>query len=94
MISLFIFLIALIACDQSIIKLSTPAKDIFNYSISFNKESYDISDYDTSGVLTVTGKLCNQTNLELLYSECIFKYENYNREWVNFYNIDSIIRQY
>ena len=85
MFSLFLILIAVVVCDQSLLKISSGNKDLASYNIMFVRESYDFSDFDTSSIISTVGKICNQTNLENLYSECIKKYESYNQEWVKFF---------
>ncbi len=73
----------MITCDQSLLKISSGSKDLETFNILFVQDSYDFSDFDTSSVISTIGKICNQTNLEDLYTKCIHKYQNYNHEWVN-----------
>jgi hypothetical protein len=82
MFTLLIFLISVIVCEESLLKISSSSKVYETFNILFNKDSYDFSNYDSGSLISISSKLCNQTNLELLYSECFEKYENYNQEWV------------
>ena len=89
MFSLFILLFVAIVCEESVLKISSTRREIDSHNILFLKDSYEISSYDINHFVSYSGKLCDQTNLENIYLNCIIKYEGYNRYWVLFYNIDS-----
>jgi hypothetical protein len=79
---LFFLLIQKIFTDDALLKINDSKKELESMKISFLQQSIYIDEYSPDDILYFTGKLCTQTSLEGLKTNCIEKYKNYNSIWV------------
>jgi hypothetical protein len=72
-----------ILTDEAYIKVTGSYQELMKIRITFLKQSVYIDNYSDNDLLTFSGKICLQNNLEGFKSNCIDKYDNYNSRWVS-----------
>jgi hypothetical protein len=79
---IYVFLIGKILTDEAYIKMISSFQELLKLKVTFLKQSIYIDNYSDNDLLTFSGKICLQNNLEDFKTNCIQKYDNYNSRWV------------
>lgn len=81
--TIFIF-INLIKSETAYLEVSSNNVNIISFYTAFDLKSIENSDYYQEESFSIVGKICSELTIDNLLTNCFYKFENYNYNWVRF----------